>query len=119
MIAPTIGAWLFIFGSWRWIYGTLMIAGMLLLILVFFGFDESAKHERQPLTIKALRANYWKVFSHPVSFGYATINAFMFGVIIAYVSNSPVLMILVYGRSNQAFGYLFACTAFCIISVHS
>ncbi len=115
MIAPTLGAWLLIFGTWRWIYGTLMIAGILLLLVVYFGFAESAKHERQPLTVEALAANYREVLTHPISFGYAIINALLFGAMFAYVSNSPLLMIKVFGLSNQVFGYLFACTAFCII----
>jgi len=115
MIAPTMGAWLLLFAQWRWIYGVLTIAGLLLFLVAYYGFEESAKHQRMPLTLPALRTNYLSVITHPVSFGYAAVNALMFGSMFAYVSNSPLLMIKVFGLSNQVFGYLFACTAFGIM----
>ncbi|MFA6209252.1 MAG: multidrug effflux MFS transporter [Candidatus Obscuribacterales bacterium] len=111
MIAPTLGAWMLLFGNWRWIYGFTAIGGILLLLVTYFGFAESAKHERMPLSYKALRQSYTEVISHRVSFGYASLNAMMFGAMFAYVSNSPLLLIGVYKMSNQLFGYLFAGTA--------
>ncbi|MDR3615458.1 MAG: multidrug effflux MFS transporter [Candidatus Obscuribacterales bacterium] len=111
MIAPTIGAWLLTFSNWRWIYGLLAFAGVVLLIVTERGFAESAKHDRVPFTLSALKASYAEVISHRVSFGYAAVNALVFGGMFAYVSNSPLLMIQSFGLSNQMFGYLFAGTA--------
>ncbi|CAN5587419.1 multidrug effflux MFS transporter [soil metagenome] len=111
MIAPTLGAWMLMFGNWRWIYGSLAVGGVILFLVTYFGFAESAKHEREPLTFGALQQSYLTVIKHRVSFGYVTLNALMFGAIFAYVSNSPLLLIGVYKLSNQLFGYLFAGTA--------
>jgi len=57
MIAPTLGAWLFTVADWRWIYGVLTIGGIIILAVTYFGFSESATHEREPLTWSALGAN--------------------------------------------------------------
>jgi DHA1 family bicyclomycin/chloramphenicol resistance-like MFS transporter len=111
MIAPTLGAWMLMFGNWRWIYGFLAVGGLVILLVTYFGFAESAKHERVPLTFSALRQSYATVIKHRVSFGYVCLNALMFGGMFAYVSNSPLLLIGVYKLSNQLFGYLFAGTA--------
>ncbi len=115
MIAPTLGAWLLTVADWRWIYGVLTIGGIIILAVTYFGFSESATHEREPLTWSALGANYLAVITHRVSFGYAMVNALMFGCMFAYVSNSPLLLIKNFGLSNQIFGYLFAGTAFGIM----
>ena len=111
MIAPTIGAWLLSFSNWRCIYGLLAVAGVILLIVTERGFEESAKHDRVPFTVSALKASYLEVIKHQVSFGYAIVNALVFGGMFAYVSNSPLLMIQSFGLSNQLFGYFFAGTA--------
>jgi DHA1 family bicyclomycin/chloramphenicol resistance-like MFS transporter len=111
MIAPTIGAWLLLFFDWRYIYGTLCIGGIILFIVTYFGIAESAPPDRIPLTVAALKDSYKMVLSHPVSFGYALLNALVFGSMFAYVSNSPLLIIGVFGLSHQQFGYLFAGTA--------
>jgi len=115
MIAPTLGAWLLTVANWRWIYGVLAIGGVIILAVTYFGLAESARHERQPLTWKALQFNYRTVITDRVSFGYAMVNALMFGGMFAYVSNSPLLLIGNFGLSNQMFGCLFAGTAFGIM----
>lgn len=111
MIAPTIGAWLLLFFDWRYIYGTLCLGGLILFIVTYFGIAESAPADRLKLTPAALKESYRLVLSHPVAFGYALMNALVFGSMFAYVSNSPLLIIGEFGLSHQQFGYLFAGTA--------
>lgn len=112
MVAPTIGVTILRFASWRSIFVFLAIAGVLLFAVVFFGFKESAPQERQPLTLDSLVSNYKHVFMHPISCGYAAINALMFGSVFAYVSNSPLLIIKAMHVPAPLFGYIFAGTAF-------
>ncbi len=115
MIAPTIGAWILTMANWRWIYGLLFILGTAVFLLVNFGFAESAKLNKSPLTIKGLWLDYRQVFQHRLSFGYAAMNALYFGAVFTYVTNSPLLMMKHFGLSNQVFGYMFAGTAFGIM----
>jgi MFS transporter, DHA1 family, multidrug resistance protein len=116
MIAPTLGAWILTIATWRFIYGLLFILGTALFLVVNFGFVESAKLNKSPLTVQALWREYKQVFQHRLSFGYAAMNALYFGAIFTYVTNSPLLMMKHFGLSNQAFGFMFAGTAFGIMS---
>ena len=61
MIAPTIGAWILSFAQWRFIYGLLAVVGAVQLSIVYFGFVESAKLNKSPLTLKALASDYLRV----------------------------------------------------------
>jgi DHA1 family bicyclomycin/chloramphenicol resistance-like MFS transporter len=112
MVAPTIGVTILRFAQWRAIFVFLAVAGISLLAIIFFGFEESAPEERQPLTLSSLLSNYRYVLTHPISCGYAIINALMFGNVFAYVSNSPLLIINALHMPAPIFGYIFACTAF-------
>ena len=116
MIAPTIGAWILSFAQWRFIYGLLAVVGAVQLSIVYFGFVESAKLNKSPLTLKALASDYLRVVKHRISFGYAVMNALYFGAIFTYVTNSPLLMMKHFGLSRQAFGIMFAGTAFGIMA---
>ncbi|MFX4466522.1 hypothetical protein ABTA69_20925, partial [Acinetobacter baumannii] len=64
----------------------------------------------------SLITNYRTIFTSPISFGYAAINALMFGNVFAYVSNSPLLLIKALHVPANIFGYIFAFTAFGIMT---
>jgi DHA1 family bicyclomycin/chloramphenicol resistance-like MFS transporter len=111
MIAPTIGALVLTAFGWRSIYGLLAAGGMVMFLIVLIAFEESATHERLPITISSLLKNYGQVLRSPVSCGYAAVNACGAGSMFAYVSNSPLLMMKVFHVSARNFGFLFATTA--------
>jgi DHA1 family bicyclomycin/chloramphenicol resistance-like MFS transporter len=111
MIAPTIGALILSSLGWRSIYCFLGVGGMTILLIVLLSFEESAKHERLPITVSSLLKNYGQVLRNPVSCGYAAVNACAAGSMFAYVSNSPLLMMKVFHVSARHFGFLFATTA--------
>lgn len=116
MIAPTLGAWILSFANWRTIYGTLSVLGSLLFLVVYFGFIESAKLNKTPLTVRALWSEYKQVFTHRQSAGYAAMSALYFGAMFTYVTNSPLLMMKHFGLSKQTFGIMFAGTALGIMA---
>jgi DHA1 family bicyclomycin/chloramphenicol resistance-like MFS transporter len=111
MIAPTLGALILKFTIWRSIFSVLAGGGILLLIVVTAGFEESAKIEKADFTPKSVLMNYAAVLSNRVSCGYAIVNALMFGGLFTYVSNCSLLFMNVFHISPQLFGVLFAFTA--------
>ncbi|MEH1769534.1 multidrug effflux MFS transporter [Nostoc sp.] len=116
MIAPTIGGIVLMVAGWRAIYGTLAIAG-LLLVLSIVGLSESIGH-RDVNAIQPVRLikNYGRILTNPICLGYALVNAFNFGCMFAYVAGSPLVMLKVFGVSTTTYGWLFASTAFGIMT---
>jgi DHA1 family bicyclomycin/chloramphenicol resistance-like MFS transporter len=115
MIAPSIGVAILAIFSWRAIFGLHAIAGILLSLIIFFGFEESLKGNGHPMSVASLFNNYKKVLSNPISCGYSIMNGFMFGNVFAYVSNSSLVFIENLHVSREVFAMIFACTAFGIV----
>lgn len=113
IIAPTVGvAVAAVFGGWRAIYAALAIGGVVLFASAFLVLGETAPSDgRVPLTVRGTLANYWRVITHRVSFGYAIVMALGFGCLFAYVSGSSLVMIQVLGVSQRTYGLLFACAS--------
>ncbi|MEH1921141.1 multidrug effflux MFS transporter [Nostoc sp.] len=117
MIAPTIGGRVLMVAGWRAIYGTLAIAGLLLVLSIALGLSESIGH-RDVNAIQPVRLikNYGRILTNPICLGYALVNAFNFGCMFAYVAGSPLVMLNVFGVSTTTYGWLFASTAFGIMA---
>jgi DHA1 family bicyclomycin/chloramphenicol resistance-like MFS transporter len=112
LIAPSLGALVLQAAGWRAIFATMMAAGLVLLVVVIFGFDESIR-SKNPAALRPgrLAANYWRVLRHRSAFGHVLIRALSFGCMFAYISGSPFVFIVQEGFSPRAFGLIFACTA--------
>lgn len=110
IIAPTLGSWLLLLGSWRLIFVTLASAGLVLTIIVTLGLGETRRVIPGAVPLR-WATGYRIVLGNRRSIGYALVNAFSSGDMFAYVAGSPLLMIGTLGISTQLYGVLFACTA--------
>ena len=117
MIAPTIGGGVLAIANWRAIYGILAVGGLVLLLAIALGLDETIK-SRDVNALKPYRliGNYLRIFSNRVCIGYALVNALSFGCMFAYVAGSPLVMLKVLGISTTTYGLLFASTAIGIMA---
>src|SRR5262245_37014685 len=117
MIAPTAGAALLGFGSWRAIQAVLAGTSLLLLLVVSIGLAESARLDpaNRLAPIVVLR-NYLRVLRHPVCAAYILVNAAGFGCLFAYVSGSSLVLIDVMGLRPQQYALLFGATSFAILA---
>jgi len=117
MIAPTIGSRVVAIAGWRAIYGTLTVAGLLLVLSVTLGLSESlARRDTGAIQPRRLIQNYGRILTNPICLGYALVNALTFGCMFAYVAGSPLVMLNVLGVSTTTYGWLFASTAFGIMA---
>ena len=116
MIAPTMGAWVLAVSHWRAIYATLAAGGLVLLVAVAFGLEESAPRGKTALSMRGLRHSYARVLGHRLSFGYSLLNAFSFGCCFAYISGSPLVLMDVLGVSTSVYGTCFALTALAMMT---
>ncbi len=112
MLAPTAGAAILELAGWRAIHATLAGVGLLLLLAIAFGLDESARRDpRNRLVPSVMARNYARVLTQPVCLGHILLNAAAFGSLFAYVSGSPLFFIDVVGLGPGQYGLIFAATS--------
>jgi len=113
MIAPTLGVSVLTLAGWRSIYAVLGTMGVVLVVAISLGLDESVMPEKvQSLAPRRLLANYWRVLGNRTYRGYALVAVLNFGCLFAYIAASPLLLINTLGASPRLYGYLFAVTSF-------
>jgi DHA1 family bicyclomycin/chloramphenicol resistance-like MFS transporter len=115
VLAPTLGAQLLRFGSWRMIFGFLTIAGVLLLTLAARRLQETLPVERRRTggTAAALRT-YRDLLLDRGFLGLALLSAFYMGALFTYVAGSTFVFQDGFGLNPQQFGYVFASGAVAI-----
>lgn len=117
LIAPTLGAAVLAFGSWRMIYAVHAAIGVGLAGLALALFAEShPSRNRRSLKPSAIAAGYRRALTHPMCVGFAVLNGLVFAGLFAYVNTSPLLFMQGYGVSQAAFAGLFAMTASGVIA---
>ncbi len=111
-IAPSIGAAVLDWVGWRGIYTLLFIGGVVLILAVFFGFEETRDPAHvHPLHPAQLARNYRRVLGHRATLGYALVNGLTFACMFAYISGSPIVFMTGFGVSGRVFSLIFCCTA--------
>lgn len=115
VLAPTLGAQLLRFGSWRLIFGFLTVAGVLLLTLAAVRLKETLPVERRRTggTVAALRT-YGDLLTDRGFLGLALLSAFYMAALFTYVSGSTFVFQDQFGLDPQQFGYVFASGAVAI-----
>ncbi len=108
LLAPSIGAVLMGFGSWRMIYVFLTVTGGVALLLVYLRLGESLPPERRvSISARSVVTNYSAVFRNRRSLAFTIVAIAMFGVIFGYVSGSPYVMIGAFHLTPAQFGLTF------------
>jgi DHA1 family bicyclomycin/chloramphenicol resistance-like MFS transporter len=115
VLAPTLGAQLLRFGSWRLIFGFLTVAGVLLLALAAVRLRETLPVERRRTggTAAALRT-YRDLLVDRGFLGLALLSAFYMAALFTYVAGSTYVFQDGFGLDPQQFGYVFASGAVAI-----
>ena len=116
MIAPTLGGWLVLVLSWRWLFGVLALFAVAIGLAVYFRLDES----RSDATAVKARgetplAAYADLLQRRRLVGYLLVSALNGATLFAYVAGSSDLVITIWGFDTQSFGLIFAFIAFGVI----
>jgi DHA1 family bicyclomycin/chloramphenicol resistance-like MFS transporter len=112
IVAPSLGAGLLGLMGWRSIYGVTALTGVLVIVVVWLGLDET----RPPPAavggslVSDLARGYQRVLTHGKAIRHIIVNGLGFGWMFAYVSGSPLVLIGVLHISPVAYAVLFACT---------
>lgn len=112
LVAPTLGAGVLVIGTWRAIFMTLVLIGVVIIAIASLGFTEShPRDKRRSLRPATVIAGYRTALTNPMCAGFSTIGGLAFAGLFAYVNTSPLLFMQGYGVSKAGFAGLFACTA--------
>lgn len=110
MLAPAAGSAVLVVGGWRGIFFLLGALGLALGCVVWVGFSESLRPEGRSAGPAALLRGYGRAIRHPACLGYSLVNAAGFGVMFAYISGSPLLLIDGLGLSHAAYSLAYAAS---------
>jgi len=112
LIAPSLGAAILFFGSWRLIFAVLTGVSVLVTLVALVLFKEShAAENRRNLKPSTVLAGYRRALTNPACAGFSLLGGLLFAGLFAYVNVSPLLFMQGYGVSKTGFAALFAITA--------
>lgn len=112
IVAPVIGSLLLTFTSWRGIFLTLALSGVVLFLAVALGLGETLSPERrQRGGISASLRAYRDLLMDRRFTGYALSVGLAFAACIVYYADSPFILQNIYGVPPQQFGLLFGINA--------
>ncbi len=108
VVAPLFGAWLLEFGSWRWIFGALVIVAFVSIGLLQLLPETLAVEARRPYNLRSVMRGYGDIMRSARARRYlASTFAFAF-MFFAMLSASPFIFIDHFGISAGGFAIFFA-----------
>lgn len=106
VIAPSLGALILSFASWRWVFGACAIAAASLVVWTL-RLPETLKPEnRLPLRFDSIVAAGKTVITNRQTIGNTLAMTFLFGVFFSYLASSELIISDVFDRAEQ-FPYIF------------
>jgi len=87
IIAPAIGQGVMIIAGWKWMFGVLGVAGLIILVWVHFRLPETLKQEnQQALNISKALNGFWQVLTTRVTLGYMAASGVIYGALFAFIA---------------------------------
>lgn len=116
IIAPSVGALVLQFYSWRAIFIMLAImSGSLIIALSFFLSDTYIPEKQYSLRPKSILNTYTSVLKTPTFWSYSFVAALASGGLFTWISSSSFVFIKLLGLTESQFGWLFATTGSCLL----
>src|SRR5690606_22396943 len=116
VLAPSLGAAVLLYGSWRWVFVALVVLGGGLLVLAAAALPETLpRAQRRPLRFRAVGVTYLMLLRDLRFVVLALVAALGMSGLFAYISGAAFVLQDVYGLSQQAFGLVFGAGAIALI----
>ncbi|MFC0097882.1 multidrug effflux MFS transporter [Micromonospora marina] len=116
--APSVGSLVLRFGSWRAVFVTLAVIGVVLAVAVALRLPETLPPQRRSTgglgaTVRTMRS----LLADRVYLGYALTQGFAFAGLFAYISGSSFVFQDVFGVSAAVFSVIFGVNALALVAV--
>ena len=111
ILAPLLGGWLLLLGTWRVTFGVLGTLGLVCLAVVPRGLPETSTQRMAQLDLQAIGAQMRALGKDRYFVAYSFAGGFSQAGMFAYISGSPFVLIEIFHVSPQAYGWIFGANA--------
>lgn len=102
ILAPSLGQLILLVAPWRWIFSTLLIAGVGIAVWSLFRVEETLTADnRRPLRMGDMLGSYAAVLRHPVTRGYMIALGIALAVLVTFISLAQQAFQDVYGVGGE------------------
>ncbi|NQD72372.1 multidrug effflux MFS transporter [Sphingobacterium shayense] len=116
ILAPSAGAFLMNHFDWHYIFISLLMIGVIILLATFFKLPESYPGNKDfSLRPAAITKNFWTVFTNKTFFSYSMVGSIASSGLYAYLAGSSFVMQEQYGLTQSEYGLAFAFVASAMI----
>jgi len=104
-IAPVLGGHIHVLFGWEFNFFLTAGVGVLTAILIYLLLPESTTPDPHALKLKSILHNYRSVVSNKIFITYGALSGVALGLIYAFVTGAPFILISYFGIEIQHFGY--------------
>jgi DHA1 family bicyclomycin/chloramphenicol resistance-like MFS transporter len=98
ILAPSIGQLILLVAPWRWMFGLLVVGGVVMLLWAANRLPETLRPEhRRRLRLAPLLAAYREIFANRVTCGYMLALGVIFGALFGFLTSAQQVMQEVFG----------------------
>lgn len=107
ILAPLAGGWLMLLGSWRIIFGFLLLFSAAFLLLVWLRLPETLPADAPRSPLGGSLGRYARLFREPEFMFHGLTGGMAMAGMFAYIAGSPFIFIELYGVPAEHYGWLF------------
>ena len=111
ILAPLVGGWLLLLGTWRLTFGLLALLGLTCLAVIPRALPETAKQRMDRLDLRSIGVQMRELGRDPHFVAYSLAGGFSQAGMFAYIAGSPFVIIGLFHVSPQAYGWMFGANA--------
>ena len=104
-IAPVLGGYIHVLLGWEYNFYLTAGVGVLTAVLIYLLLPESTVPDPHALKLKSILHNYRSVASNRIFMTYGALSGVALGLIYAFVTGAPFILISYFGVEIQHFGY--------------
>lgn len=113
VLAPILGGYIELYLGWRWAFGIVTIAAVLLWLWAARGLPEThLKRAARSSLVRGVAGDYARLLRHRGFCAFAAVNIGLFGGMYTFIAAGPILLIQTFGVSPERYGPLAGSVSF-------
>lgn len=117
ILAPQLGVLILRWFDWRIVFGLLTLFGLVSLLVIRFGIDETLDRRTTPrLQFSTIRCNYGALLRDRHFLAFSLCGGLGSAGMFAYIAGSPFVFMALHGVSTTTYGWIFGANAFGLIA---